>query len=112
METMHIELPSELALKIKQEAPSREAMSRILAEALQMWLKKRQKKSKNNRTKTMKALQHSGLIMPSGRQRDMAKAMMTTLPQKKTPTRAQVEASLAHLKIPLSAEILAMRGEQ
>jgi hypothetical protein len=37
---------------------------------------------------------------------------MSKLALKETPTLAQVEAALSKLKVPLSEEIIAMRGER
>ena len=50
--------------------------------------------------------------MASERQRNLAEIMMVALPMEEVPTRAQVEDSLATLKVPLSEEIIAMRGER
>jgi len=66
----------------------------------------------HDREKILKTLRDAGLIMSSERQRAFAQAMIAALPPGPTPTRAQVEAALAKLKVPLSEEIIAMRGER
>jgi hypothetical protein len=62
--------------------------------------------------KARQVLMEAGLIMTSESQRTLAETMMAKLHVKGIPTRARVRASLAKLKTPLSAEIIAMRGER
>jgi len=111
METMQIQLPLPLAQRIRREADSNEALSRIVAEAIQSWLDKG-RKEKVDREKVLKTLRDAGLIMSSERQRAFAQAMISSLPLRVTPTRARVEAALAKLKVPLSEEIITMRGDR
>ncbi|MCI0698803.1 hypothetical protein L0337_43230 [candidate division KSB1 bacterium] len=111
METMQIQLPLPLAQRIRQEADSNEALSRIVAEAIQSWLDN-VRKDKVDREKVLKTLRDAGLIMSSERQRAFAQAMISSLPLRDTPTRAHVEAALAKLKVPLSEEIITMRGDR
>jgi len=111
METIQIQLPNELAQRIRQEMPAHEALNRIVAEAMQFWLEKRREK-KSDKEKALHALQQAGLIVSSERQRAMAEALLRTLSRRTTTTDlAGVRASLSKLKVPLSEEILAMRGE-
>jgi hypothetical protein len=110
METVQVQLPLSLAQQIRQIAYSNEALSRVVAEAIQQWLANRQEKQVD-REKILKTLRDAGLIMSSERQHAFAQAMIAELPPKPTPARAQVEAALAKLKVPLSEEIIAMRGE-
>jgi len=111
METLQIQLPFSLAQRIRQKARSAEALNRVVAEAIQQWLDNGHKE-KVDREKVLKMLRDAGLIMSSERQRAFAQAMITALPPRVTPTRAQVEAALAELKVPLSEEIITMRGER
>lgn len=111
METVQIQLPPALVQRIRQEISSDEALSQVVAEAIQMWLERRPEE-KVKREKVLQTLRQAGVVMVSERQRALAEAMMATLPLEEPPTRAQVKASLAKLKVPLSAEILAMRGER
>ncbi|GEM_PF-1530958 len=110
METIQVQLPLPLAQKIRQIAYSNEALNKVVAEAIQQWLANRQEKQVE-RGKILKTLRDAGLIMSSERQRTFAQAMIAALPPRPTPKRAQVEGALAKLKVPLSEEIIAMRGK-
>ena len=111
METVQIQLPLALVQQIQQEIPSDKALSQVIAEAIQMWLERR-REGEGERGDALRTLRQAGVVMNSERQRALAKAMMASLPLEEAPTRAQVEASLAKLKVPLSEEIIAMRGER
>jgi len=106
METVQIQLPPSLVQQMQQEVASDEALSQVVAEAIQMWLEKRKVK----KGKVLQTLRQAGVVMNLENQRALAETMMSTLPPKKGVTRAQVEASLARLKVPLSEDIIAMRG--
>lgn len=67
---------------------------------------------KAEKEKVLQTLRQAGVIMASERQRAFAEAIISTLPLEKSPTRAQVEASLTKLRVPLSIEILNMRGDR
>lgn len=110
METVQIQLPPPLVQRIRQEISSDEALSQVVAEAIQMWLERR-REEKVEKGKVLQTLRQAGVVIASERQRALAEAMMATLPIEEAPTRAQVEASLAKLRVPLSAEIIAMRGK-
>lgn len=111
METVQVQLPLPLAQRIRQIAQSQEALSRVVAEAIQQWLGNG-REEQVEREKILKTLRHAGLIMSSERQRTFAQAMIDALPPRVAPNRAEVEAALAELKVPLSEEIIAMRGER
>jgi len=111
METVQIQLPSTLVQRIQQEVSSDEALSQVVAEVIQMWLE-RQWEEKAGKGKVLQTLRQAGAVMSPKRQRALAEAMMATLPMAKAPTRVQVEASLTGLRVPLSEEIIAMRGER
>lgn len=111
METVQVQLPLLLAQQIRQIAFSNEALNGVFAEAIQQWLANRREKQVD-RGKIIKTLRDAGAVMSSERQRTFAQAMIAALSSRPTPTRAQVEAGLAGLKVPLSEEIIAMRGER
>lgn len=111
METVQIQLPHSLVQQMQQEVASDEALSQVVAEAIRMWLERRREREKGRKGKILQTLRQAGVVMDSGNQRALAEAIMSTLPLKKGVTRAQVEASLARLKVPLSEEIIAMRGD-
>jgi len=111
METIQIQLPPALVRQIHRELSSDEVPSQIVVEAIQMWLERRQE-TKAERAQILQTLRRAGVVMTSQRQRATAKAMLASLPLEKPPSRAQVEALLTGLKAPLSAEIIAMRGER
>ena len=67
---------------------------------------------KIEKEKVLQTLRQASVIMTSERQRTFAEAIISTLPLEKSPTRSQVEASLSQLKIPLSTEILNIRGDR
>jgi hypothetical protein len=50
--------------------------------------------------------------MDGARQRALADAIMPPLRAEDMPSREQVEAALSRLKVPLSEEVMAMRGER
>ena len=100
-----------LVQQIQQEIPSTEALSQVIAEAIQMWLERR-REGKRERRDALQTLRQAGVVMDPERQRALAEAMMAPLPLEEAPTRAQVEDSLAKLRVPLSKEIIAMRGER
>ena len=111
METVQIQLPSALVQRIQQEISSDEALSQVVVEAIQIWLERRWRE-KVKKGEVLQTLRQAGVVMVSERQRASAEAMMVLFPLEETPTRVQVEASLAKLKVPLSEEIIAMRGER
>jgi len=110
METNQIQLSPTLVQQIRQEIPSDEPLSQVVAEAVQMWLKKR-REERSERDGILRTLRQAGVVMASERQRALAGTIMATLPVEQEPARVQVEAALAKLHVPLSAEIIAMRGE-
>ena len=111
METLQIQLPHILAQRIRQETSSKEALSQIVAEAIRMWLG-RAREGAEERENVLQTLRQAGVVMAPERQRAWTEAMMTALHTEKVPTREQVEASLSELSVPLSAEIIAMRGKR
>jgi metal-responsive CopG/Arc/MetJ family transcriptional regulator len=111
METIQIQLPTTLAQAIRQAIPSNEMLSQAFAEAIRMWLQRRHEEE-SEKEQALQAMRKAGIVMTSNKQKALAEAIMTTLPLEKTPTRAQVEASLAKLAVSLSAEIITMRGER
>lgn len=111
METVEIQLPDTLVQEIQQKVSSDEALSQVVVESLQMWLEQRRKK-KGEKGKALQALRQAGMVMDADRQRASAEAMIVPLSGKgEIPTHAQVEASLAKMKVPLFEEIIAMRKE-
>lgn len=111
METFQVELPLSLAQRIRHVARSHDALNRVMVEALQNWLA-HEDEGKADRETVLKALRAAGLVMSSERQRAFAESMITMLPPRVPPSRTEVEAALAKLKVPLSEEIIAMRGER
>jgi Arc/MetJ-type ribon-helix-helix transcriptional regulator len=111
METVQIQLPHTLVQRIQQEVSSDETLNQVVAEAVQMWLERRQK-GKVKKGEALQTLRQAGVVMSAEKQRASAEAMMAKLPLEDTPSRLRVEASLAGLKVPLSEEIIAMRGER
>ncbi len=111
METVQIQLPSKLAERIRREMPTDEALSKFVAEAIQLRLEKQQEE-KTDREKALHALRQAGFVMSAERQRSMAEDLLAKLSLPKTTNRAEVETALAKLKVPLSDEIISMRGDR
>lgn len=111
METVQIQLPSNLAQRIKQEIHDDQSLSHVVVEAIDLWLKRQQDK-KLNSEKSLQSLRQAGLVMTSENQRALSEAMMTSISSKQNLSRQEVEESLSRLKVPLSEEIDAMRGER
>jgi Arc/MetJ-type ribon-helix-helix transcriptional regulator len=111
MEAVQVQLPSELVERLRQEVSSDEALSQIVAEAVQMWLEQRHTE-KVRKEQGLRMLRQAGLAMDGARQRALADAILPPLRAEDVPNREQVEAALARLKVPLSEEIMAMRGER
>jgi hypothetical protein len=109
METVQIPLPPELVQRLQQELPADLALSEVVAEALQLWLEKRQSE-KRQQARGLEALRRAGLAMEGTRQRALAEAMLPALRPEDQPDRNQVEAALWRLKVPLSEDLIAMRG--
>jgi hypothetical protein len=111
VEAVQVHLPPELLQRVRQEVPSEEALDQVLAEAVQLWLEKR-RAEKQQQAQGVQLLRQAGLAMEAHRQRALAEALLSPLRPEKPPSRDQVEAALARLKVPLSEEIIAMRGER
>jgi hypothetical protein len=79
METIQIQLPLALVQQIQREIPSNEALSQVIAEAVQMWLERR-REGKSEREDALQILRQAGVVMGSERQRALAEAMMAPLP--------------------------------
>ena len=110
MELVQVELPSDLLQQVRQEIPSEAALSQVVTEAIHMWLEKRlSERSKQERA--LQKLRDSGLVMTLEKQRTLADAMMSPLRLGGKLGREELEAVLARLKVPLSEEIIIMRGE-
>ena len=111
MEAVQIQLPPLLVQRVKQEMPPDAVLSQVIIEAVQMWLeRRRQQRQKNDQV--LQALRQKGIVMTADEQRAMAESIMSTLSVKETPDRDQVRSSLSKFAVPLSAEIIAMRGER
>jgi len=111
MEAILVRLPPILTQQIRQELSVDEVPSQVIAEAVQMWLERR-REARLERERILQTLGQAGVIMPPERQRALAKAMMASLSLEEVPPRGEVEATLTRLKVPLSAEIIAMRRER
>jgi hypothetical protein len=110
MESVQVELPSDLLQQVRQEIPSHTTLSQVVAEAIHMWLEKRVlERSKQERA--LQKLRDSGLVMTLEKQRALADAMMSPLHLGGKLGRKELEAVLARLKVPLSEEVIIMRGE-
>ena len=111
MEAVQVQLPSELVHRLRQEIASDEALNQVIVEAVQMWLDKRHTE-KAQKERALRLLREAGLVMDETRQQALADAMMPTLRAAEALSREQVEAALSRLKVPLSEELIAMRGER
>ncbi len=110
METVQIQLPTMLLKEIKQELPSEEALNQIFVEAIEIWLETHKKRGEEKAGLQM--LREAGLVMTAERQRAFADAIIDTIDSKDSPNLADIQASLAKLKVPISEEIVAMRRER
>ena len=111
MEVLQVELPRELVQRLRQEMAADDVLSQVIAEAVQLWLERRHAE-KVQTERGLHVLRQAGLVMDGARQRALADAMMPTRRSEGKPSREQVEEALSRLKVPLSEEILAMRGER
>jgi hypothetical protein len=111
MEVLQVELPPELVQRLRQEMAADDVLSQVIAEAVQMWLERRQAEQRQTE-RGLHVLRQAGLVMDEARQRALADAMRPTRSSEDEPSREQVEVALSRLKVPLSEEILAMRGER
>jgi hypothetical protein len=110
MESVQLELPSDLLQQVRQEIPSEAALSQVVTEAIHLWLEKRLSE-RSRQEHVLQTLRHSGLVMTLEKQRALADAMMSPLHLGGMPGREDLEAVLAQLKVPLSEEIIIMRGK-
>src|SRR5215831_6009579 len=111
MEAVQIQLPSELVHRLRQEVASDEELHQVIVEAVQMWLDKRHAE-RAQKERGLRLLREAGLVMDEPRQQALADAMMPTLRAAEALSHEQVEAALSRLKVPLSEELIAMRGER
>ncbi len=110
MESVQVELPSDLLQQVRRQIPSDAALSQVVAEAMYMWLEKRLSE-RTRKERVWHTLRESGLVMTLEKQQALADAMMSPLHLGETPNREALETVLARLKVPLSEEIIVMRGE-
>jgi hypothetical protein len=110
MESVQLELPSDLLQQVRREIPSEATLSQVVAEAIDLWLEKRLSE-RSRQEHVLQTLRGSGLVMTLEKQRALADAMMSPLHLGGKPGREDLEAVLARLKVPLSEEIIIMRGE-
>jgi Arc/MetJ-type ribon-helix-helix transcriptional regulator len=92
MESVQVELPSDLLQQVRQEIRSDAALSEVVTEAIHMWLEKRLSE-RSRQERMLQTLRHAGLVMTLEKQQALADAM------------------IGRLKVPLSEEIIVMRGE-
>ncbi|WP_089935407.1 hypothetical protein [Candidatus Entotheonella palauensis] len=111
MEALQVQLPSDLMRRLRQEMLSDETLSEAVEEAVLLWLDKRQAE-KTQQERGLLALRQAGIVMDADRQRNLADAIMPHAGSDEPPDRDQTETALARLKVPLSEDILAMRGER
>lgn len=111
MASIQIDLPTGLVERISEKLASRESLNKVVTEAIEMWLEKQEEQAAP-REKALQVLRDAGLVMSPEAQRSMAAALMVGLPPPEQVDRSEVEAALANLKVPLSDEILLMRGER
>jgi len=112
MYRMTIHLPNTLAKQIREQGLSGKSLDKFVADALQIKVREQFKQPKEKQ-KTLKVLRKAGLVLSASEQGEFADAVLAGLPSlKERVTRSQVEESLSKLQTPLSAEILAMRGER
>ena len=110
MESVRVEWPFALLRQVRQAIPSDAALSQVVAEAIQMWLEKRLSE-RSRQERVLQTLRLSGLVMTLEKQRALADSMMSPLHVGGMPGREDLEAVFARLKVPLSEEIVIMRGE-
>jgi hypothetical protein len=110
MEMLQVELPPELVQRLRQAMAANDVLNQVIAEALQMWLEKRYAE-KVQTERGLRVLRQAGLVMDGARQQALADTMRPTRRSEDEPSREQVEVALSRLQVPLSEEILAMRGE-
>jgi len=106
-----LQLPPELVQRLRQEVASEEALNQVVAEAVQMWLERRRAERVQQEV-GLRLLRDAGLAMDGARQRALADAIMPPLRAEERPSREQVETALSRLTVPLSEEIVTMRGER
>ena len=111
MEAVQVQLPPELMQRLRREIASEEMLSQVIAEAVHMWLEKR-RTEKAQKDQSLAMLRDAGLAMDGARQRELADALIPPLRTEDMPSREQVEAILSRLQVPLSEEVIAMRGER
>jgi len=75
METVQIQLPSNVAQQIRQEIHDDEALSQVVVEAIGLWLEER-RIQKLDIEKNLGSLRQAGLVMTSEKQRALTEAMM------------------------------------
>lgn len=110
MSIMQIDLPSSLLQRVQREIVAGENVNEVIVEAIQLWLENRREKkvAKNN---LVLALREKGLVMQTGDQRALADSLRHKLRLTSLPDPIKVRQALSKVGVPLSEEIIAMRGE-
>jgi hypothetical protein len=112
MEMVQVQLPVKLVRRVEQTIPPGQALEQVLAEAIETWLDSQQPaQAAAEAAQALLFLREAGLVMSAERQQAFAQAIRATLEPTENPIREEVEAALIHLTPPLSAEIIALRGE-
>jgi len=110
LEAIQIQIPSDLLQHVKNKIDSyEEKISNIVIEQLKIMVNKKEKKIKEQ--DMLQYFRDIDLVMSSDRQQSMAENIISSLKVSKIPTHSSVRSSLSKLKVPLSEEVLAMRGE-
>ena len=86
MESVQLELPSDLLQQVRQEIPFEAALSQVVTEAIHMWLEKRLSE-RSRQAHVLQTLRHSGLVMTLEKQRALADAMTSPLHLAEKPGR-------------------------
>ena len=111
MDTIQIQLPRTLVQRFRQVVSSDEPLDQVVTDAIEAWLPKR-RGEKTDSEKEIETLRSAGVTMASERQQAMARSMIARLSVERIPSRTEVAALLSKLRVPLSEEIIAMRGER
>jgi len=108
-EAFQIQIPSDLFQKIKNQISYyEELLSKIVIEQLSFLINIKEPKKKEQDMLTL--FKDNNLVISSVRQKNMAKNIISSLNVSEIPERSKVRSLFSKFKVPLSEEVLRMRG--
>ncbi len=112
MHAITIHLPNAIAEELRAQGLSGKKLETFVTATLRQEVLERRKRNKSKQ-KALRILREAGVVLSSSEQQKFAEAALARLPKQPKPvSRGRVEEALSHFDIPLSQEIINLRGER